>query len=100
MTAPVSFTIGTPLPLISPPATEAAPSAGPRFSGVLDQMLGKAASQQARSDEAVRDLALGHTDNLHGAVLEVAKTDLVFRLLLEVRNRLTDAYQEIMKMQV
>ena len=33
-------------------------------------------------------------------MLSVAKADLLFRLVLEIRNRLTDAYQEIERMQV
>jgi flagellar hook-basal body complex protein FliE len=33
-------------------------------------------------------------------MLEVAKADLAFRLVLEIRNRLTEAYQQIMQMQV
>ena len=43
---------------------------------------------------------MGQTDNLHSVMLAVAKADLSFRTILEVRNRLTDAFQEIMRMQV
>jgi flagellar hook-basal body complex protein FliE len=46
----------------------------------------------------VRDMALGQTDNLHGIMLQMAQADLTFHLILEIRNRLTEAYQEIMKM--
>ena len=43
---------------------------------------------------------MGETDNLHSVMLQMAQADLAFRLVLEVRNRLTEAYQEVMKMQV
>jgi flagellar hook-basal body complex protein FliE len=74
--------------------------AGGLFSRVLGQFLGQLGQQQVQSKQAVQDLALGRTDNLHSVVLEVAKADVGFRMFLETRNRLSDAYQEIMKMQV
>jgi flagellar hook-basal body complex protein FliE len=52
-----------------------------------------------QANQAVQDLALGRTDHLHNVLLEVAQADLAFRLVLEMRNRLTDAYQDVMKMQ-
>lgn len=84
----------TALPSASPPA-----SGGGAFSGIVSRVLGGAVGQQMQADVAVRDLALGQTDHLHNVLLEVAKADIAFRLVLEMRNRLTDAYQEIMKMQ-
>jgi len=70
------------------------------FAHVLGDYLGEVGRQQALSQQAVQDIALGRTDNLHTAVLLVAKADLAFRLFLEIRNRLSDAYQEVMKMSV
>jgi flagellar hook-basal body complex protein FliE len=94
-------------PSLAPPTMPTMPtmpgagdSTGGLFSHVLGNMLGQAASQQQVADQAVLDVAVGKTDNLHNVVLEVAKADLAFRLMLEIRNRLSDAYQEVMKMQV
>jgi len=67
---------------------------------LLVDLVGKVNAQQASADQAVHQLALGQTDNLHGVMLEVAKADLGFRLFLEIRNRLTDALQEVLHMQV
>jgi flagellar hook-basal body complex protein FliE len=90
--------------LIVPPSLPAptpAPGAAPDgFTRVLQHYLGGAGQQQVQTQQALLDVALGRSDNVHGVVLEAAKADLAFRLLLEVRNRLTDAYQEIMKMQI
>jgi flagellar hook-basal body complex protein FliE len=80
------------------PAPQAPGGSG--FVNLIDDLLGKVNQQQAGADLAVRDLAAGQTDNLHGVMLAVAKADLSFRLFLEIRNRLTDAFQEIMRMQV
>ena len=91
-------------PAISPkPAGDAAETngaAGGSFPNVLTQLLGSAAQSHESADAAVRDMALGKTDNLHEVMLQMAQADLSFHLILQIRNRLTDAYQEIMKMQV
>jgi flagellar hook-basal body complex protein FliE len=97
---PVSLS-GATIPL---PSTAGAGSAsearGASFTNVVDQLLGNAVQSDQQASAAVRDLATGQTDNLHGVLLQVAQADLSFRLILEIRNRLSDAFQEIMKMQV
>jgi flagellar hook-basal body complex protein FliE len=79
-------------------------SAGPKseggFARSLNDLLGGASAQDAKASEAVQQLATGQTDNLHGVALAAAKADLSLRLVVEVRNKLQDAYQEVMRMQV
>ncbi len=70
------------------------------FGHVLNDLLGGASTQDAQAGEAINLLAQGKTDNLHSVALAVARADLSFRLVLEIRNRLQDAYQEVMRMQV
>src|SRR5438874_13481555 len=82
------------------PSAAGASGADGAFPRVLQQMLDGAAQNHAGAEAAVQDLALGRTDNLHTVMLQMAQADLSFRLVLEIRNRLTKAYQEIMKMQV
>ena len=75
-------------------------AAGGSFMRVIEDLLQKANSQDAQAHQAVEDLATGKTDELHNVMLTVAKADLSFRLVLEMRNRLAEAYQEVMRMQV
>jgi flagellar hook-basal body complex protein FliE len=70
------------------------------FQNTIRGLLEKANKPHVDADVAFSDLVSGKTDNLHNVVLSVAKADMSFRLLLELRNRLTEAYQEIMRMQV
>jgi flagellar hook-basal body complex protein FliE len=70
------------------------------FARVLTQFLNDAGSQQAHAETSVKNLAAGRADNVHNVMLAMAKADLSFHLVLEIRNRLSDAYQEIMRMQV
>ncbi|HZU37503.1 MAG TPA: flagellar hook-basal body complex protein FliE [Gemmataceae bacterium] len=80
-------------------AAQTAPGGQP-FTSVIKNLLADANSQQVQADQAIQGLASGHADSLHQVMLSVAKADLSFRMVLEIRNRLTEAYQEIMRMQV
>lgn len=91
--------ITTSLPIATAPAPSV-DAAGPSFGSVFERILSGAGQSHAAAESAVRDLALGQTDNLHGVLMQVAQADLSFRLMLEIRNRLIDAYQDIMKMQI
>jgi len=70
------------------------------FAQLVGSLVQDSNAQHAQSDHSVQQLMAGETDNLHDVVLDAAKADLSFRLLVEIRNKLLDAYQEIMRMQV
>ncbi len=93
------------LPGLSPAVTRETPApltetGGVSFGQLVERFLGSAVESDQKAGAAVQALATGETDNLHGVLLQVAQADLSFRLILEMRNRLSDAFQEIMKMQV
>ena len=96
----------TPLPRLAPLESTgiAAPTqggaAGGTFQQILGQVLGADASANARADQAIQALATGQTDDLHSVSLAVAEADLTFRMILELRNRTTEAFQEVLRMQV
>jgi flagellar hook-basal body complex protein FliE len=73
---------------------------GPDFKELMDNYLQEVNSLQEEADKAVLDLAAGRKDNLHQVVAALNEADLSFRLMMEVRNKLMDAYREIMRMQV
>jgi flagellar hook-basal body complex protein FliE len=79
--------------------SSSAESDGP-FARAIDKFLGEARAQNATADQAILDLATGKTENIHEVMLAVTKADLSFRTILQVRNRLTEAYQEITRMAV
>lgn len=76
------------------------PREGTSFANLFDRVMDGVTGPQGEADQAVRNLALGKADSLHQVLLSVTKADLTFRLMLEVRNKLTEAYQEIQRMQV
>lgn len=81
--------------------TAAGPTkSGSPFSQVISKFLNEANGQQLHSQDVVRDFVSGDTKNVQDLVLSVAKADLSFRLVLEIRNKLIEAYQEVMRMQM
>lgn len=57
------------------------------------------ASQKA-SDKMSTNLATGATENIHETMLSVSQAEVSFKLMVQVRNKVLEAYQEIMRMQV
>jgi flagellar hook-basal body complex protein FliE len=78
----------------------AGPSSEAPFAKFVSDLLKDVEGQQQTMDKQITDLALGKADNLHQVVVNVAETDLMFRMLMEVRDRLITSYQEIMRMQI
>ena len=50
------------------------------------------------TDRKMEDFAVGKQYNLHEIMIASEKADLSFRFLLQIRNKLLEAYQEIMRM--
>ena len=55
---------------------------------------------QKNADTASQNLATGRTDNIAEVMIASEKADIALRLMVQVRNKIIDAYQEVMKMQV
>jgi len=70
------------------------------FEKTIRSLLESANAPQKEANLAVNDLVAGRTDSIHSVVVSVAKAEMSFRFLIEMRNRLTEAYQEIMRMQM
>lgn len=78
----------------------AAPVAAPGFGDWLAHEVGQVDAALATSDNDMRRLATGQVQNLHEVMIHMEEAKLSFQLLAQVRNRLLDAYQEVMRMQV
>jgi flagellar hook-basal body complex protein FliE len=97
--APIPFSelkmLGGPLP---PPATAGAPPA--TFGNLLGRLVNEVNDKQAASGEAVKGLLSGQNVSLHQAVIAMEEANVSFQLMVEVRNKLLEAYQELMRMQI
>jgi flagellar hook-basal body complex protein FliE len=70
------------------------------FAAWFDRQLDELNQQIGSSEVALRNLAAGETDNIHHVMLSLEKAKLSFQLMLQVRNKALEAYQEVMRMQL
>lgn len=84
----------------APQAGGAAPAVGKDFKSVLLDSLNEVNRLQSEADQGVQRLLTGETDNVAEVFAAVNKAGIAFDLLMEVRNKLTEAYQEIQQMRV
>lgn len=76
----------------------AAPSQG--FGGLIDGLVGAVQARETAADQATRNVLLGHTGQLHQSVIAMQEASVAFSMMVEVRNKLVESYQELMRMQV
>ena len=73
---------------------------GVSFADTLSESLDKVNDLQKEADKAIEDFATGKTRNIHETMIAVNKADIAFRLTMQVRNKIVEAYQEVMRTQV
>ena len=79
------------------------PAVEPTPASLFSQLMDQAAALNGRmraTDASLQSLAVGDTDQLHRVMMNLESTRLAFDLLLQVRNKVLDAYQELMRQQV
>lgn len=80
-----------------------APSAadgGRTFSDILTRSVDKVNQMQVQANTAISELIAGRTKNIHETMLTIERADTSLRLMMQVRNKILDAYREVMRMQV
>ncbi|MCP4252207.1 MAG: flagellar hook-basal body complex protein FliE [Candidatus Scalindua sp.] len=94
-------------------------SLGPMQNGKVDQKFGKADQKdgagfkdtinnyvsevndlQVKAGESIENFATGKVENVHEVMIAMSKAEVSFKFMMETRNKLVDAYKEIMRMQV
>lgn len=73
---------------------------GASFGDTLNRAWTAVNRQQNEKDAAVETLATGRTPDIHNTMIAVQKADISFNLMMQVRNKIVAAYEEIMRMQV
>lgn len=84
-------------------ASGAASAAGAQpqsFSSVLENAVQEVNSKMTAADTAKGQVLSGETGNVHQAMIAVQESSVAFSLMVEVRNKLVESYQELMRMQV
>jgi len=72
--------------------------AGADFTAKLREVLAEANATQAQAETVSTDYASGKQQDLHGTMITLAEADVSLRLVANVRNRVIEAYREVMRM--
>ena len=70
------------------------------LSSTFEKMLQDVNQQQLNAEAKQVELLVTDNKDIHGTMLALEKADLSMRLMLQVRNKLVSAYEEVMRMQV
>ena len=69
----------------------------PSFADTLKESLAEVNDLKVQADQAVADMATGQTSDVQGTIQALEKADVSFKMMMEVRNKLVNAYQEVMR---
>jgi len=97
MIAPISPHIA--LPALAP-VTGAVGGSGQEFQNLLASTIAGVEQKQTDAQTAVNGFLTGETEELHTAALAGQRAELSLELFLQVRNKVVQAYQEVMRMQM
>jgi flagellar hook-basal body complex protein FliE len=85
-------------PLMPAKGAEAAPKES--FTSHLKNALGEVNDLQQKADQAIQQLVGEGKGDLQETMIALEKADVSFRLMMQIRNKVLEAYQEIMRIQV
>ncbi len=72
----------------------------PSFKDTLKEAIQQVNSLQEEAGEATKQFVTGEITDLHQVMVATEKARIALELMLEIRNKMVDAYKEIMRMQV
>ena len=73
---------------------------GQSFVDFLQQSMTNVDASQKTADKMAVDLASGKTETIHETMLALSQAELTFNFMVQVRNKVLESYQEVMRMQV
>jgi flagellar hook-basal body complex protein FliE len=97
--------VATPLPVATEVGSAqslapAQPAGGESVATMLGRMVSDINAQQVTASQTVNGVQSGQPVPLHQAVISMEEANVSFQLMVEVRNRLLEGFQEIMRMQI
>lgn len=70
------------------------------FGAALNNAISEVEASRSNANDKIQQLLGGKPEELHSVILSAQRAQLEFELFLEVRNKVVEAYQEVMRMQV
>jgi len=70
------------------------------FNNVLKSAMGEVGELQEKANQSIQQMVGEGKGDLQETMIALEKADVSFKLMMQIRNKVLDAYQEIMRMQV
>ena len=99
---PLSHTAAGAIPMPDQIGTGGSRSTGSEggFLDSLKEAIAKTNDVQLQANEAVEKLMTGESENVHQTMVALQRADVSFQLMMQIRNKIVGAYEEIQRMQV
>jgi flagellar hook-basal body complex protein FliE len=78
----------------------AASGAAAEFGDLFNEAIGRVEQYRAKAEDAANGFMTGETEELHQVILAGQRAEIAFETFLQVRNKVVQAYQEVMRMQM
>ena len=80
---------------------DSAPKVGSSFGDMLKEAISEVNQLSNAADAAIEtQLSSGESTDLHSTMIALEKADVSFKLMMQIRNKILEAYEEIMRMSV
>lgn len=76
------------------------PASGTSFADTLKKFVSDVNTMQGKADESIQKMASGEITDVHQVMTAVEEANVSFNMMMEIRNKVMDAYQEIMRMRI
>ncbi len=86
--------------LKGPGSVSATKNIGSEFSELIAKTIESVNAKQIDADKAAVGLASGQHSNIHEVMIKMEEAEISLRFMVQMRNKVVEAYQEIMRMQV
>lgn len=97
---PPHLNVGPIKPPTAPTPVRPTNDPGSDFAALIRDQLEQVNAMQSEAQEKVQQLVTGETDNLTDVFTAARKAEVAFSLLMEIRNKLVSAYDEVRNMRV
>lgn len=77
-----------------------AAQSGASFKDTLSGFMKEVNSMQVKADESIEKMAAGEITDVHQVMSTVEEANVAFNMMMEIRNKVMDAYQEVMRIRL
>lgn len=79
---------------------ENTPAVEGSFSDMVTEAINSVDEAQKTADQNVQNVIAGKSDNIHEVMISMKKAQLSFQMMVEMRNKVVETYQELSRMQI